>query len=122
MGQEVESVFSIIEIPVKWTAYSKDSIDMYSVELLRYRHYFVCVHTFVLPRQGLLFILSLTGQLDSGRESFCQCEKNPTWEADSAYRILPSLWHSSRESTICGSSFFNLCVRNSPLSSRLSCL
>ena len=44
MGQEVESVFSIIEIPAKWTAYSKDSIGMYSVELLRYRHYFVCVY------------------------------------------------------------------------------
>jgi len=43
MGQEVESVFSIIEIPAKWTAYSKDSIDMYSVKLLKYRHYFVCV-------------------------------------------------------------------------------
>ena len=122
MGQEVESVFSIIEIPAKWTAYSKDSIGMYSVELLRYRHYFVCVCTFVLPCQGLLFILRLTGKPDSGRKSFCRCEKNPVWEADTTYHVLPSVWHNSWKSIICSSSFFNLYVRNSPLSSRLSCL
>ena len=122
MGQEVESVFSIIEIPAKWTAYSKDSIDMYSVKLLKYRHYFVCVCTFVLPCQSLLFILRLTGQPDSGRKSFCRCEKSPVWEADTTYHVLPSVWHNSWKSIICSSSFFNLYVRNSPLSSRLSCL
>ena len=98
MAQEVESVFSIIGIPAKWIACSKDSIDVYSIELWTYRHYFVRVCTFLLPCQGLLFILRLTGQPHSVRKSFCQGEKNPVWEADTTYHVLPWLWHNSWKS------------------------